>query len=86
MKKINRPKFITIEEAAKIARVSTRTIYRWVDYSYYVSDFNRCWSAPISLDICPYDDEMFTVIISSDEKIWIDKDSFIKALKCTERL
>ena len=69
MSKIVRPVLITIEEAAKIAKVSSRTIYRWVE------EFT--WQGVIlTLD----GDYIYFDAPIIKHKRWIEYDTFINAV------
>jgi len=74
MKKTKRPELITTFEAAKIAKVSIRTVYRWLENGAWVEGLGKNYLAG----------SQFNAVMFS--RLWIEKNSFLTALKEAGRI
>jgi hypothetical protein len=79
--KCARPVMITIEEASKIAKVSTRTVYRWIDENNY----NGIIYGRINRKYGYRQYEVFGYF-KYNNATWVEAASFIKALKALDKI
>ena len=75
--KNKRPTFITVEEAAKIAKVCPRTIYRWMEMSTCCDGSDWRWSSNFTVS----SRKIMSWMLDYNNHLWIDKRSFIENFK-----